>query len=133
MKHGTITGYYKGCRCASCKGAHRVKNRDWLRANPEKIQIYNRRKNLKQYGLTLERWDEIYAAQKGCCRICEQPCRTGKRLAVDHDHETGAIRGLLCYRCNIHLGWLEPNYPAIMDYLLSGEHQRWGRVPERKQ
>lgn len=51
------------------------------------------------YGITLERYEELHRQQDGCCAICMRKPRT-RRLAVDHDHETGAIRGLLCTRCN---------------------------------
>lgn len=51
------------------------------------------------FGLTPEQYDHMLELQGGRCAICEK--RPGKRrLAVDHDHETGEIRGLLCTRCN---------------------------------
>lgn len=52
-----------------------------------------------QYGLTLAEYSLLLRAQKGGCGVCgRKPLRT--RLAVDHDHRTGLIRGLLCFRCN---------------------------------
>ncbi len=68
----------------------------------------------KHYGITLERYNEIYDSQKGLCAICERPERriyhkTGEPflLAVDHCHKTGKIRGLLCSYCNHGLGNFE--------------------------
>lgn len=56
---------------------------------------------LRKYGITEEQYNEILLHQKGCCAVChEPPKRFGPKLAVDHDHTTGAIRGLLCFRCN---------------------------------
>lgn len=68
---------------------------------------WERRESLKRlYAITPEQYDALYAAQSGLCAICHEPesIEVKKRnpwtLAVDHDHETGAIRGLLCNRCN---------------------------------
>jgi hypothetical protein len=53
----------------------------------------------KVYGLTAEGYDDLLARQGGKCAICRGRPKS-KRLAVDHDHKTGAVRGLLCSRCN---------------------------------
>lgn len=53
----------------------------------------------KTYGLTTDQYDLLLAAQGGRCAICRARPRS-KRLAVDHDHKSGAVRGLLCSRCN---------------------------------
>lgn len=67
---------------------------------------------MARYGLSAADYDKLLEQQGGVCRICTLPCSTGKRLAVDHDHETGTIRGLLCRRCNRGLG----HFPSL--YLL---------------
>lgn len=54
------------------------------------------------YGITGEQYEAILAAQGGQCFICEKEPRA-KRFAVDHDHDTGEVRGLLCRRCNHRL------------------------------
>ena len=56
------------------------------------------------YKLTKINWEEIYAKQNGLCTICGQAPIPPHRLAVDHDHSTGAIRGLLCRNCNCIIG-----------------------------
>lgn len=49
------------------------------------------------YGITPEQYDELFEKQNGCCAVCGRHQREFKtRLAVDHDHATGEIRGLLC-------------------------------------
>jgi len=53
----------------------------------------------KTYGLSTHEYDELLASQGGKCAICRGRPKS-KRLAVDHDHGTGAVRGLLCSRCN---------------------------------
>jgi len=59
-----------------------------------------RNKTLRRYGLTEETYNDMYDEQNGSCKIC----KSVNRLVVDHNHETGFIRGLLCHRCNVGLG-----------------------------
>ena len=64
--------------------------------------------NLKRlYGITLDDYDRMLELQGGACAICRR--FPGKRaLAVDHNHRTGEVRGLLCYMCNYAMGvWKE--------------------------
>jgi hypothetical protein len=56
----------------------------------------------KQYGIALDDYDRMLDDQDGRCAICRCVPRT-KRLAVDHDHDTGEVRGLLCRGCNYWL------------------------------
>lgn len=64
--------------------------------------IKERARNLwRRYRMTLDDWQDMYAAQRGRCMICgSKP----KKLIVDHDHKTGRVRALLCHHCNIMLG-----------------------------
>lgn len=56
------------------------------------------------YGITLEEYKRILKQQRGTCAICKFPPLGRNSLAVDHDHRTGLVRGLLCMRCNRALG-----------------------------
>ena len=56
----------------------------------------------RRYGLSREDFDAMMAQQGGACAICKKPMEVAD---VDHDHQTGVVRGLLCRRCNI---WLAP-------------------------
>lgn len=58
-------------------------------------------KKLREHDLTQEEIE----AMGTTCHICGKECSTGRRLAVDHDHETGAVRGVLCRGCNVGLGF----------------------------
>ena len=62
------------------------------------------------YGITLDEYECMLVAQGGVCAICRRsetklaPNGNPTRLAIDHDHATGTVRGLLCNRCNITIG-----------------------------
>lgn len=58
----------------------------------------------KKFGITLNEYNAILEEQGGVCAVCQEKCATGNNLAVDHDHVTGKIRGLLCFACNTSLG-----------------------------
>jgi hypothetical protein len=53
-----------------------------------------------QFSITPEEYDLILAEQGGVCAVCKRPPKPGKRLAIDHSHKTGHVRGLLDYVCN---------------------------------
>lgn len=57
----------------------------------------------KERGITVEEYNMMFEAQQGVCKICGRPDPLG-RLAIDHDHTTNKVRGLLCRACNLALG-----------------------------
>jgi len=72
-----------------------------------------------RYGITDEQYAEMLVRQEGRCAICRTPPRD-RALDVDHDHETGEIRGLLCRNCNKGLGEFRDDAKLIqraIDYL----------------
>jgi hypothetical protein len=78
----------------------------------------------RTFGITQAEYDAMLAAQGGGCAICGRTPREGKSLHVDHDHETGRIRGLLCFRCNGGLGQFaedEDRLVAATAYLGRGD------------
>lgn len=86
-----------------------ARSKKWQEANPDKVPAKNRRHHLKhKFNMTLEQYDALLAQQGGTCAIClGRP--GGKRLAIDHNHETDVIRGLLCANCNQGLGHFMDN------------------------
>ena len=70
------------------------------------VKKYHRDYDLKvRYGITPEHYNELFEAQKGCCKICgRHQSELKKTLHIDHDHKTGYVRGLLCRGCNHGLG-----------------------------
>jgi len=74
-----------------------------------------RRNVLKyRYGIAVEEYERLLALQAGVCAICElPPSGRFKYLAVDHDHLTGQVRGLLCNTCNSALGYMKDD-PSLL-------------------
>jgi len=88
-----------------CKACVYRCNRDWATANRDRVRAKYRKHDLKRtFGITVEQYDEMLRRQKGVCAICQKPCKSGRRLAVDHDHATGRVRALLCSNCNRGIG-----------------------------
>lgn len=54
----------------------------------------------RQYGITSEEYDLILAHQNGVCAVCGKPPKEGQNLNIDHAHDTGLVRGVLCWTCN---------------------------------
>lgn len=85
--------------------------RDYYRSHKQQRLMTARRSQLwTQYGITPEQYMEMVEAQSGLCAICRRPEMDlypdggPKSLAVDHNHETGVVRGLLCRACNVGIG-----------------------------
>lgn len=115
--------------CKNCRSIHRkkpeirakereAKNRDY-HSNPEKYKKYMKKFRdsptgmisrfnslLKvNYGITAEQYNEMFSNQNGCCAICAiHQSKLKRRLSVDHNHDTGKVRELLCNHCNSALG-----------------------------
>lgn len=107
-----------------------AKNREKIRSYQNEYYKKNRHKSyekalIKKYGITLDDYNMMYESQGGVCKICEQKCDHPQRndidtLCVDHCHETGKVRGLLCNKCNSLLGWARDNIETLakaIDYL----------------
>ena len=92
----------------------------------EKGQAYKHKETLLLYGLTPEDYGSMQFQQRGLCAICCQPeqrVRYGQalRLSVDHCHNSGRVRGLLCHACNTSLGGFKDSLALLRDaqqYLL---------------
>jgi hypothetical protein len=92
-----------------------AERRRFRKSNPDVARVQDRRDWLwKQYRVTPDWYDSKFAEQKGLCAICNKPesgvhWRTGRfaRLAVDHNHDSGKARGLLCAKCNQNLHIVE--------------------------
>lgn len=103
----------------------------WQQANKNhrseygKIRANHNRAN--KYKLTIEELSFLYEKYQGCCAICRVSEEDlGKRLAIDHCHETGLVRGILCQRCNLGIGQLGDTQELLVlavEYLRNHEGQ----------
>lgn len=125
----------KNGRSSHCKPCAAAYLRDWRLKNKERLREQRRARTLtedrekvrqlqresyarnpeayrdsrlrSQFGITLAQYRDMEAAQDSKCAICGEKCKTGRSLAVDHNHSTGEVRGLLCANCNRAIGLLQ--------------------------
>lgn len=94
----------------------------WRLRNPGRKRDADRVGFLKtKYGITPAEYDRMLAGQGGVCASCFRPPSPHRMLAVDHCHETGRNRGLLCGSCNSAIGMLGDNLEGVqraVDYLM---------------
>lgn len=103
-EHKPLQDYHKKCdtkdgltnHCKACRVA--------FTASPSRIKSHRASYLKRLYGISLERYDAMFALQEGRCAICHEPPPEGKPLYVDHDHKSGVVRALLCMNCNVVLG-----------------------------
>lgn len=90
------------------------------RASNKQQRARSRRRDglLRRYGITVSQYEAMYEQQQGRCALCGINSPTfgpaSSRLHVDHDHSTGADRGLLCGACNVALGNFKDN-PEVLE------------------
>ncbi len=118
-------------RRKTCNFCRVQMERERAQANPEKVAAqkkatyermkasgytkkYAREHYLKKtYGMTPEQWDEMFESQGHSCAICRSD-QTSFSWCVDHDHEAGEVRGILCHGCNVLIG-MAKDHPEVLD------------------
>lgn len=122
-KSSTKTGFDLWCK--ACKS---VAHKNWILANPQKRKEAKKRANdwntenkdrrkiivqknnyKKRYGLTVDQKQQLVDSQAQKCAICKNDLKNAHDVCVDHNHETGAVRGILCRKCNLGLGHFKDN------------------------
>jgi hypothetical protein len=93
--------YNRAWRAANVE-KNRAYHAEWRRKHPERAVVDIERLRVREYGVTPERFAAMVAAQDGKCAICAKPPQGS--FHVDHCHETGEVRDLLCGKCNRGLG-----------------------------
>jgi hypothetical protein len=114
--HNTyVCGRTKAGACKACVKVADIKYRSLK--NPIEMKLARRRSDLKLcYGITLEQYNTMFLKQKGLCLgCCRHQSYFKRRLAVDHCHKTGRIRGLLCVSCNHALGLVREDIPTLLN------------------
>ena len=102
----------RASHCRQCRNESRARH---SRTNPNEM-----------YGLTADRYQQLLKQQNGKCAICNGQANSSRikhtELCIDHCHETGVVRGLLCSRCNLGIGNFGDNIElmlAAVEYLKS--------------
>lgn len=106
-----LTSDCKTCRAVRSGTQYRKLSEEQKVARRQYARVY---RFIKAYGITPEEYDAMVEAQNGVCALCGRgetrvDPRNGKLygLAVDHDHVTNNVRGLLCHSCNLSIGQLQ--------------------------
>jgi hypothetical protein len=101
---------------------NRELQRAWRAAHPEVVAQRNHVRTetgylrWKRYGLTKDECETLLSAQGYCCAICLTPLTTSRGTFMDHDHESGRVRGFLCSGCNVRLAIWERRGPEFSAY-----------------
>lgn len=85
------------CKCCANKDKRTNRKRTYCKVKKREWQVKTR------YGISIEAVQQMHLAQGGKCVLCDIEL-ANKRPCIDHCHNTGKVRGLLCHRCNIRLG-----------------------------
>ena len=99
-----------------CLKCYSVKGNEWQRANVERSDRSKRKSHLLiKFGLTLEEFQQWLESQGGVCAICKRVIDDVRGFSphVDHDHLTGKLRGILCFKCNVGLGAFSDNIESL--------------------
>ena len=115
----SISGRYstskKETPCVYCKNNFSMNQSRYCRS------CFNIRNRAAKFNISIEDYYKMLNDQNSKCGLCGiETCTTGKNFAIDHDHVTCRVRGLLCLACNTHLGWYERNKDGMMKYLEKG-------------
>lgn len=94
-------------RSSKCKECSKRVSKAWYETSEKYRQIIRNSGLKHRFGITADDYYEMLQAQDGCCFICKH--KDEKHLHVDHCHETGVVRGLLCKNCNHGLGNFRDN------------------------
>lgn len=121
-------GYWKKRYAADPQAQHERVQR-WRDENPSKSKVmWVRRKGIP---ITVGEYEQMIDDQDGRCAICSSPPKDARGLrtpSVDHDHNTMAVRGLLCRNCNVGLGLLGDDLDSL---LRAVEYLRGGGKPSK--
>jgi hypothetical protein len=116
---------------------HKASVARWREKNAERYLAYAReyqrqhrirsrdKRFQDKYGITLDDYERLYEQQKGRCAVCGDPS-LDRLLAVDHDHVTGRVRGLLCANCNLGIGNFKDDVSRLTQAICYLERERDG-------
>jgi len=88
-----------------CMICNRICSKEYRKTDKAKT-AHKENKLRYNYGITLDDKWQMFADQRGCCAICGKGKHI-RKLYIDHNHESGKVRGLLCNRCNTGMGYVD--------------------------
>lgn len=94
--------------------AHIERSNEWKKKNPGKVKATQRKRTLRLHGITEEEFTRLlgkYSTCPGCTRGFGPSCSA----CIDHNHTTGKVRGLLCHKCNMALGYVYDNPTTLLN------------------
>ena len=106
-----------------CKECTVKRTTEYNKKNSKSVRSQYLKRN---YGLTFEEFETMLSDQDNCCAVCggKETYGRHKRFTVDHNHNTGKVRGLLCHRCNTAIGLVNEDIhtlKSMIQYLESHE------------
>lgn len=106
-------------KCKKCSLAYKRKRRARGFRDDRSREGHRRYKLHRRYGLSDEQVAAMIAEQGGGCAICTRRFGPKRRVVIDHCHESGRVRGALCFSCNTRVGFLERSglLPVLHAYL----------------
>lgn len=127
----TISRRHADGRLNTCKECKNGPNGEYQQNRTTRIQnaqtyysnnkeIISKNNQVRKYGVSSSWLEERYSIQKSLCEICKRDGGIKKSLCIDHDHQTGEVRGLICGKCNTAIGMVEESTEilmAIIEYL----------------
>lgn len=88
---------------------------DYKKRHRDRILKRKRERRLQEtYGISVAEYDALLVAQGGVCAICKTVPSTAKRMHVDHCHDTGVVRGILCHYCNTAIGAFREDLEVLL-------------------
>jgi|ERR1035441_1997480 hypothetical protein len=94
------------------------RNKGYRKSDPERYARYDLRASAKKLGLDPDVIEAHFLSHNGLCDSCDRPpeesIQPKERLSIDHDHETGKFRGLLCADCNLIIGWAHDDVKQLL-------------------
>ena len=118
-KNPTLPSSYSN----ECKECTVKRTTEYNKKNSKSVRSQYLKRN---YGLTFEEFETMLSDQDNCCAVCggKETYGRHKRFTVDHNHNTGKVRGLLCHRCNTAIGLVNEEihtHKSMIEYLESHE------------
>lgn len=120
--------YIRFSRLNKCKSCNNEYQKKYYHENYSGNKEHIREGHLRvRFGITAEDYNKLLELQSGGCAICKQSCLTGRRLAVDHNHETNEIRGLLCNSCNAGIGHFKEDENLLLNAIEYLKRTTWNK------